>query len=89
MAAYPIDSKLTALGKEARALSVSGYYFRGDVKISQYAYDKVVSYRGQTRNHFLSQVCGFRMGQKQVHGQDLLDCATYGPAIALGNAEGY
>lgn len=89
MNAWPIDSKLTALGKEARALSVSGYYFRGDVKITQHAYDKVVSYRGQTRNHFLSQVCGFRMGQKQPHGQDLLDCATYGPAIALGNSDGY
>jgi phage terminase large subunit-like protein len=84
----PIDSKLTALGKEGRALSVSGYVYRGEVKISQPCYDKIVNYKGQSRNHLLSQICGFRMGQKDGP-RDLLDCFTYSVAIALGNAEGY
>ena len=38
--AHPIDSKLTAAGKDERAISVSGYAHRGMVKISRHAYDK-------------------------------------------------
>ena len=87
--AYPIDSKLTSLGKEARALDVSGYVYSGKVKICREAYEKVTSYRGITRNHFLSQFCGFRLGTKTAHAQDLLDCGCYGIALGLGNSEGY
>lgn len=87
--AYPIDSKLTDLGKEGRALSVSGYVYRGDVKISRPAYEKTMNYKGQTRNHLISQVCGFRMGTKTPHQQDLLDTFTYGVAISLGDSDGY
>jgi len=83
-----IDSKLTSLGKEGRSLSVSGYVYRGDVKVSRPAFEKVVNYKGQSRNHLLGQVCGFRMGQKDGP-RDLLDCFTYAVAIALGNNEGY
>ena len=83
-----IDGALTSMGKEGRALSVSGYVFRGMVKVSQYAFDKVVNYKGQTRNHMLSQVCSFRMGQKDGP-RDLLDCFTYGVAISLGDSDGY
>jgi hypothetical protein len=32
-----IDSKLTAMGKDERALSVSGYVYRGSVKYTDYA----------------------------------------------------
>lgn len=84
----PIDGALTSMGKEGRALSVSGYVFRGMVKISQYARDKIVNYKGQSRNHFISQVCSFRMGQKDGP-RDLLDTFTYGVAIALGDTDGY
>ena len=87
--AYPIDSKLTSLGKEARALDVSGYVYSGKVKIARHAYEKVTGYRGQTRNHFLSQVCGFRIGAKTAHNLDLLDVFCYGLSIGLGDAEGY
>jgi len=86
--AQAIDSKLTALGKDERAISVSGYVYQGLVKITQYAYDKVVQYKGETRNHFLTQVLGFKIGVKdQV--DDLLDCFTYGISLALGNGDGY
>ena len=85
----PIDMKLTDIGKEGRALSVSGYVYREEVKMSAYAHDKTVNFHGQTRNHLLSQVCGFRLGQKTPHTQDLLDCFTYGVAISLGDSEGY
>lgn len=85
---FAIDGDLTAMGKEGRALSVSGYVYRGMVKISRYAHDKVVNFKGQIRNHLISQVCGFRMGQKDGP-RDLFDTFCYGVAISLGDSEGY
>ncbi|WP_070105599.1 hypothetical protein [Burkholderia plantarii] len=84
-----IEEDLVGLGKEGRALSVSGYVHRGEVKISRYAHDKVTNFKGQTRNHLISQVCGFRLGTKTPHHMDLLDTFTYGVAISLGDSEGY
>jgi len=83
-----IDSKLTAAGKDARAISVSGYVHRGMVKISVQAFTKVINFKGITRNHFISQVCGFRIGIKDQM-DDLLDTFTYGISIALGDSSGY
>lgn len=86
-----IDSGLTAVGKDERAISVSGYVYRGDVKLSAQAHDKVTTYKGVTRNHFLSQMTGFRIGDKDAakRADDLLDAGVYGIAISLGNAEGF
>ena len=89
MNVYPIDSVLTSLGKDGRALSVSGYTHRGMIKLSEYLYNKVMVYRGVSRNHFLSQVLGYRVGAKTPHGMDLLDTFVYGIAIGLGDSEGY
>ncbi|HEX7911777.1 MAG TPA: hypothetical protein VF534_27300 [Paraburkholderia sp.] len=86
---FPIEEKLVDLGKEGRALSVSGYVYRGDVKFSQYAYDKVTNYKGQTRNHLLAQVCGFRIGTKTPHHMDALDVFCYAAAISLGDSSGW
>ncbi len=88
-AAWPIPETLVSLGKEGRALDVSTYVYRGLVKVAPEALDKVKSYRGVTRNHLLSQVCGFRIGKKTPHEMDLLDTFTYACAIALGNNRGY
>lgn len=88
--ATAIDSKLTSLGKDERAISVSGYHYRGLVKMTKRAYDKVTTYKGTTRNHLLGQVVGFRVGDKDATREDdLLDCYCYGLAVALGNAEGF
>ena len=83
-----IDSKLTAAGKDARAISVSGYVYQGMVKICHHAFDKVINFKGVTRNHFISQVCGFRIGIKD-QADDALDTFTYGISIALGDSSGY
>lgn len=84
-----IDGKLTTLGKDARALSVSRYVYRGDVKITQPAFDKRIVYKGRSENHLLSQVCGFRIGEsKPLAEDDLLDCFCYGVAITRGGASG-
>lgn len=88
MQARPIESRLTEVGKDARALSVSGYVYRGMVKISPEAYDKQMVFKDIHRNHLLSQVTGFRLGVD--HGpDDLADCFMYGAAIALGDARGF
>lgn len=86
---HPIDSKLTAMGKSERAINISGHVHAGTVKLTRRAYDKVVSYLGVSRNHLLSQVLGFRAGTMDNSPNDLLDCFSYGVALALGNSEGF
>lgn len=88
--ATAIDSKLTSLGKDERAISISGYVYRGLVKLSRKAFDKVTTYKGTTRNHFRGQVVGFRIGSKNEQREDdLLDTFCYGTALGLGNNEGF
>lgn len=50
----PIDSKLTSLGKDARAMNASGYIHLGKVKITQHAYDKTCVFKQKSKNHFLT-----------------------------------
>ena len=88
--ARPIESKLTDLGKDARAINVSGYVHRGMVKLSRTAYDRVMIFKEVSRNHLIGQVVGYRVGIDAGHGSDdLLDCFTYATAIALGDAKGF
>jgi hypothetical protein len=80
--AHAISGKLTAMGKSERAINISGYVHRGDVKFSEPAYKKAVTYLGVTKNHLLAQILSFRAGD--LLGQmDLLDCFSYGVALAL------
>lgn len=85
--AFAIDSKLTAMGKDERAISVSSYYYQGMIKISEHAYNKTVRYKEVEKNHFLGQLCGYRVGVDNG-ADDLADCGTYLAAIGLGNNEG-
>ncbi len=89
--AHPIATTLTAVGKDERAMSVSGYVYQGKVKITTPAYNKVTIYNDTSRNHFMSQVMGFRIGDKDAakRADDLLDCFTYGISIGLGDSEGH
>ena len=87
-AAHALDSVLTSVGKDERAISVSSYFYKGMVKISQQFFNRVVNFKGITKNHAIAQICGYRVGQKDK-SDDLLDCATYSAAIALGDADGF
>lgn len=90
MKAQAIDLKLTAMGKDERAINVSGYVHRGNVKYSDHAFNKVSIYKQKSRNHLIDQVESFRIGDKQSDREDdALDTFCYGIAIALGNAEGF
>jgi hypothetical protein len=87
----PIDSKLVQAGKDERAVSVSGYYHQEKMKISEYAFNKTVAFKGATRNHLLTQLASFRLGDPEAHkrSDDLLDATVYGIALGLGNKLGF
>lgn len=89
--ATAIPSTLTSIGKDERAISVSGYVYQGQVKLSVEAFEKTTMYKGTTKNHLTGQVTGFRVGDRDAakRADDLLDGFTYSVAIALGNGEGY
>lgn len=84
---HPIDSVLTSLGKEQRALNVSGYVYQGKVKFSEFAHNKSIVFKETERNHMVTQICGFRVGAKMPN-DDILDTFLYGLAIILGDSQG-
>ena len=88
---HAISSKFTAIGKDERALSISGYHHQGMCKISQQAHDKTTQYKGVKRNHLESQVTGFHIGDKDAarRADDLLDTYVYAVALALGDNKGF
>lgn len=89
--AHEINSKLTAMGKDERALNATGYVYTGKVKFTRAAYEKVAVYKEISRNHAFHQITGFRLGDKEAakRADDLLDTFTYGVSIALGDPEGW
>jgi len=90
LVAHAIDSRLTAMGKDERALNISGYVHQERVKYTDYAFDKTVVYKRRSANHLIDQVESFRMGDKNSRREDdLLDCFCYAVAISLGNDEGF
>jgi hypothetical protein len=90
MPAQAIDSKLTAVGKDERAISVSGYVFRGEVKYTEHAFHKTITYKRRSKNHLMDQVERFRVGDKDSKREDdLLDTFCYGIALAFGDSKGF
>ena len=84
----PIDSKITARGKDERAMIAGGAAYAGKCKISRHAYDKTVEWRGRTMNHLIQQVTTFRIGDKEAYkrADDLLDCAAYSMIVGCTDA---
>lgn len=85
-----IPSTLTAIGKDERAIKASDHVYPGRIKISKAAFEKVTDFKGTVRNHFVAQVTGFRIGDKDAakRADDLLDTFTYGVSIGLGDSDG-
>lgn len=86
----PISTKLTALGKDERALGVSTYVSKGNVKISEEAFKKTVTFKKVTKNHFLSQIETFSIADEDSpkRADDLLDAFVYAVHLGLANAIG-
>ncbi len=78
-----IDSKQTAMGKAERAIAVAPDIYAGRVKITKVAFDKVVTYKGVTKNHLMSQILAFSPTVADQGEDDLLDCFTYGAAEGM------
>jgi hypothetical protein len=86
--AYAIDSKLTAMGKEERAIAASPYVIGGDVKLSEPAFNKTKIHKGRSANHLVLQITNFRLGSAEKDGLDLLDTFCYGVLATRGTASG-
>ena len=88
--AQSLPAALTSAGKDARGINASSPVYQGRVKFSQYAFEKTTTFKEVTRNHMVSQVVGFRVGDKLAakRADDLLDTFTYAVAICLGDPEG-
>jgi hypothetical protein len=90
MRAEAIDSKLTAVGKDERAISVSGYVYRGQVKYTDYAFNKITTCKRRSKNHLVDQIESFRVGDKDSRREDdLFDTFCYGIALSLGDDKGF
>lgn len=84
MDARAIPEKFASMGKTERAIAVSGFYYQEMMKISEYAYNKVVNLNGITKNHFIAQLVGFRLGiDAGAASDDCLDCACYSMLLAF------
>lgn len=86
--AHAIDSKLTSMGKEERAIAAATYVVAGNVKITDAAYHKTKVHKGRSANHLITQVTDFRLGSKQKDGLDLLDTFCYGVLLTCGTNAG-
>ena len=86
--AHAIDSKLTAMGKEERAIAAAPYVVAGHVKMTEPAFYKTKVHKGRSANHLITQVTDFRLGSKQKDGLDLLDTFCYGVLITCGTNSG-
>jgi hypothetical protein len=66
------------MGKDERAISVSGYVYRGNVKYTDHEFDKTAIYKRKSRNHLADQVESFRVGDKDGKREDdlLAACRT-------------
>jgi len=89
--AHPIEGEITSIGKDGHAISCSGAVWHEEVKFSAAAFEKTSEYKGQTRNHLVSQVVGYRVGDKDAarRADDLADCFMYGIIIGLGGPNGF
>jgi hypothetical protein len=82
-AVMPIPEELTAMGKEGRAVDVSGFVYQNQIKFSEASYNKVVKFKEVTKNHLWSQVTGFRFNNESSElNDDLVDAFTYSCQMA-------
>lgn len=88
-AASAIESKLMMMGKSERCFNISNFVHTGQVKITEYAYNKRVTFKGETKNHLLDQVLSFSASVKEDAKvwDDVRDAWAYGIAIGLSSPD--
>lgn len=86
---FPIDSKLTAMGKSERSIAASPYVYKGDIKITEYAFNKTKVHKRISANHLLKQIGSFRIGSRDLNpSDDLLDTFCYLVLMTRGSGSG-
>lgn len=91
MPVHAVASAFVAMGKDERAVSVSGYHHQGLIKITEPCYNKISDFKGSSANHLIRQVSNFRIGDPEAakRADDLVDTYTSAVSLALGDREGY
>jgi hypothetical protein len=89
--AQAIPSQLGSKGKDGRAILAGSPVHRGEVKFSQFAFQKVMNFKRVTQNHAWTQVTGFKIGDKDAatRADDLLDTFCYGAILNLVDRKAY
>ncbi|WP_321868630.1 hypothetical protein [Paraburkholderia tropica] len=88
LAGMPVDainSKYTAVGKDARAMAIVDVVASGNVGWSPHAFNKTQFFKGEEVNHALRQVVKYRIGDPDAHkrADDAFDAWAYGVIIGL------
>jgi phage terminase large subunit-like protein len=80
MPAQPINSKHTSWGKDERARAIVNAVYQKQVMFSEYAFNKVMPFKGETKNHAISQITKYRIGDEDAYkrADDLFDTFAYG-----------
>lgn len=81
-----IPAARVALGKDLRALAADRRINGGVVRLTAGTFDKTSRLKGVIRNHLVSQISGFRAGDKEAwkRSDDLVDALVYGVLQSFG-----
>jgi len=83
--AFALDSRLTAIGKDNRALAAMRYLVEGRVRIAEPAFNKTKMHKGRTGNHLLMQLQNFRLDfDGGASSDDLTDTFSYAVLATCG-----
>lgn len=80
------NEKITSLDLAQRAIAASAHLNSGQVQLTRLAYEKRSRHKGMLRNHFLSQVIGFGVGEQSQQSGALLVALSNGVLQALSGA---
>ncbi len=81
-------ARITAMGKDERAIAAGPYVIAGGIKITEEAWNTTAVHKGRSANHLVMQISNFRLGSKDTDGLDLLDCFGYLVSVTHGTASG-
>ena len=90
--AYPSGTKVNVnwFPRSERAIAASPYVYKGDVKITEHAFNKTTVLKRISANHLLKQIGSFRVGSKDAatRADDCLDTFCYLVLMTRGSNAG-
>jgi hypothetical protein len=86
---FPAQIIESELDDVNRALTASGSVRDGEVQLSNEAVEKILNFKGITRNHLVSQIGEFNPALKDLDGKVVLNAFTHAITLSKGNVDGY